>query len=270
MNILISICIFIITSTTLAHVTFPVSEWSWHLDHAFEKRGNDQDTCAGLTGNFAPSNNTDMDTCCWYDKSTCCGTSMKPLLQVFDSMFHNISSDVGNDACFFSIADIFCSFCAPNTADFVSMEDDAYTICLTQSFCDSMYDNCQNDLEALNIGSASSGTQFCQALFLHEDQEQSSDQFTVNIGGQEGCYDGISENSIESYKDQCLPKASSSSSGGTSWFMYAIYAGVGGLVLVVIVLALIWIIRFRRKRQIDQAFQPFESDDFDDDGPIAF
>ena len=93
-----------------------------------------------------------MSTCCWFSKNTCCSTQG----ELFDlSAIQRQIKDVGarelKNACYHKLTSLFCFWCDPNTAQFLTKPDlsnpaGLLTLYMCPSFCDELYYKCRDDL----------------------------------------------------------------------------------------------------------------------------
>jgi len=148
--------------------------------------------------------NQNLETCCWYDSSTCCNKQVVDLVMPnLKGNLTQIQKEVGlRDECYFAIADVACMICAPNSADFLSINLGKFQIRLCDSLCDKMFSACRHDLAKLQLpNNTANGEQFCGEIFKE----------IVNNGnivfGKKGdaskCFEGVALSTVE--QGYCLP-----------------------------------------------------------------
>eukprot|EP01102_Stenamoeba_stenopodia_P008793 TRINITY_DN2568_c0_g1_i3.p1 TRINITY_DN2568_c0_g1~~TRINITY_DN2568_c0_g1_i3.p1 ORF type:complete len:251 (-),score=42.51 TRINITY_DN2568_c0_g1_i3:143-895(-) len=199
----------------------------------------DAETCWPVGTSPAPNSDLKGSMCCWYSSNTCCTSDVTSSAD-FASMkseFENLLKQLNNTVndCYLTIADLACSFCSPNTSQFlVGMPGDTrITVC--ESFCSSLFKSCGSYASALGIvtNSSTSDIQFCQAVFDQVNNQTDAISIYITTSNQ-NCFGGVGNEDLIKNAG-CLPGTEKKGKGAiiaVVIILFVILAGVGAFFFI--------------------------------------
>jgi len=156
-------------------------------------------------GNAAEATGQHLETCCWYDSSTCCTPTIAGIvIPIIKGNLSTLQKEIGiGDQCYFAVADLACILCAPDSSKFIVQQlNNNVQLRICESLCDKIYSACAKDLKKIpgvppNI---TNGESLCGEIF-REAKEKGNIIFGKK--GDKTCFDGVSLSTVE--EAYCLP-----------------------------------------------------------------
>jgi len=165
---------------------------------------------------------TEMRTCCWYHRSTCCywltGSVLKNALKEFYELANRAEI---SERCYTHVADMFCNGCHPDTNSFVTAREfgtrngskSEIVVSICPSTCHLFYEACSDFAASRNIFDE---TEFCENwthkdVFQFDDDDDNDDDVVYRVSRTEtDCFfgHGIASGGriVERQVGFCLPE----------------------------------------------------------------
>jgi len=191
----------------------------------------------------SPEVQNHLQTCCWYDSSTCCTPDVAAVVVPYlMGNLTQLQQEIGlGDQCYFAIADLVCMICSPNTTRFITRSpiSSQFQLHLCDSLCDKIFSACIPDLAKIPgmPTTITDGEAFCAELF--KDAKQSG-SIVFDPKVEESCYDGVPLEQVEEaycLPGQTKPEKTGLSTGAIAAIVVPVVCGV--LVLIVSVAAVV-------------------------------
>jgi hypothetical protein len=184
---------------------------------------------------------THLNTCCWYDSSSCCTPATAPVIMPYVLGNLTVLGKTGiSPSCYAALASVLCLSCSPNTQSFISTGTGGIQIRLCNSLCNAMFSACKADIISGKISNVptttNTGADFCQSLTQNDQRI---------IVASNSCFAGVPIPVVA--LSQCLPPMASditlqtttSSSSSSNDSLLGVLVGLTSTVVVLLFILLV-------------------------------